>query len=151
MKTIKQIADELQVSKQAVYKRVKGRLHTEVLPYAHTVNGTMYLEEQGETLIKSDFLQDTASEGAHTGSHTEQPMDAAVIRLLQDTVDTLKQQLEAKDQQITELIAALATAQENLRGAQALHGGTMQKQLTTGKQRLRERLSRIFGKETQTL
>ena len=50
MKTIRQIADELGVSKQAVYKRFKGKLHTVCAPYAHTEQGVLYLEEQGETL-----------------------------------------------------------------------------------------------------
>ena len=71
MKTIRQIADELGVSKQAVYKRFKGKLHTVCAPYAHTEQGVLYLEEQGETLIKQDFLQDDRSIGAHTDTHAE--------------------------------------------------------------------------------
>ena len=65
-KTIKQIADEIGVSKQAVYKRYKGKLHTVCAPYAHTVQGVLYLSEQAETLIKQDFLQNDCSNGAHT-------------------------------------------------------------------------------------
>ena len=57
MKTIRQIADEIGVSKQTVYKRYKGKLHTVCAPYAHTEQGVLYIEEQGETLIKQDFLQ----------------------------------------------------------------------------------------------
>lgn len=34
MKTIRQIADEIGVSKQTVYKRYKGKLHTVCAPYA---------------------------------------------------------------------------------------------------------------------
>lgn len=60
MKTIRQIADEIGVSKQTVYKRYKGKLHTVCAPYAHTVQGVLYLSEQAETLIKQDFLQMTA-------------------------------------------------------------------------------------------
>ena len=57
MKTIRQIADEIGVSKQAVYKRYKGKLHTVCAPYAHTEQGVLYLSEQAETLIKQDFLK----------------------------------------------------------------------------------------------
>lgn len=39
MKTIRQIADEIGVSKQTVYKRYKGKLHTVCAPYAHTEQG----------------------------------------------------------------------------------------------------------------
>ena len=71
MKTIRQIADEIGVSKQTVYKRYKGKLHTVCAPYAHTEQGVLYIEEQGETLIKQDFLQKECSVGAHTYAHTE--------------------------------------------------------------------------------
>ena len=54
-KTIKQIADEIGVSKQAVYKRFKGKLNTACAPYAHTVEGVLYLDEAGEQIIKDDF------------------------------------------------------------------------------------------------
>ena len=54
-KTIKQIADEIGVSKQAVYKRFKGKLNTACAPYAHTVDGILYLDEAGEQIIKDDF------------------------------------------------------------------------------------------------
>ena len=71
MKTIRQIADEIGVSKQTVYKRYKGKLHTVCAPYAHTEQGVLYLSEQAETLIKQDFLKDDRSVGAHTDTHTE--------------------------------------------------------------------------------
>lgn len=64
MKTIRQIADEIGVSKQTVYKRYKGKLYTVCAPYAHTEQGVLYIEEQGETLIKQDFLQKECSIGA---------------------------------------------------------------------------------------
>ena len=70
MKTIRQIADEIGVSKQAVYKRYKGKLHTACAPYAHTEQGVLYLSEQAENLIKQDFLKDNRSNEAHTDMHT---------------------------------------------------------------------------------
>ena len=78
MKTIRQIADEIGVSKQAVYKRYKGKLHTVCAPYAHTEQGVLYIEEQGETLIKQDFLHTECSIGAHTDTHTERSNGAAL-------------------------------------------------------------------------
>ena len=82
MKTIRQIAAEIGVSKQAVYKRYKGKLQTVCAPYAHTEQGAvsythldvykrqeqgaLYLSEQAETLIKQDFLKADRSNGAHT-------------------------------------------------------------------------------------
>ena len=143
MKTIRQIADEIGVSKQTVYKRYKGKLYTVCAPYAHTEQGVLYIEEQGETLIKQDFLQKECSIGAHTersnGAVLEQSENAGVVAVLQTTIDTLQGQLAIKDKQIEELNArlaevssALVVAQQTAQAAQALHAGTIRQQLTDG-------------------
>ena len=152
-KTIKQIADEIGVSKQTVYKRYKGKLYTVCAPYAHTEQGVLYIEEQGETLIKQDFLQKECSIGAHTYAHTErsngavleQSENAGVVAVLQTTIDTLQGQLAIKDKQIEELNArlaevssALVAAQQTAQAAQALHAGTIQQQLTSGEDQREE-------------
>ncbi len=139
MKTIRQIADEIGVSKQAVYKRYKGKLHTVCAPYAHTEQGVLYLSEQAETLIKQDFLKVDRSIGAHTDTHTErssgavseQSQEDSVVAVLQATIDTLQGQLEVKDRQIEKLTEALVAAQKTAAAAQALHAGTIQQQLLT--------------------
>ncbi len=140
MKTIRQIADEIGVSKQAVYKRYKGKLHTVCAPYAHTEQGVLYLSEQAETLIKQDFLRDGCPNGSHTDTHTERSIGAvpeqsqedSVVAVLQATIDTLQGQLEVKDRQIEKLTEALVAAQKTAAAAQALHAGTIQQQLTAG-------------------
>ena len=170
MKTIRQIADEIGVSKQTVYKRYKGKLYTVCAPYAHTEQGVLYIEEQGETLIKQDFLQKECSIGAHTYAHTErsngavleQSENAGVVAVLQTTIDTLQGQLAIKDKQIEELNArlsevssALVAAQQTAQAAQALHAGTIQQQLTSGEDQREEDevkakkqswLSRVFSR-----
>lgn len=163
MKTIRQIADEIGVSKQAVYKRYKGKLHTVCAPYAHTEQGVLYLSEQAETLIKQDFLKDDRSSGAHTDTHTEcsigavqeQSQEAGVVEVLQATIDTLQGQLEVKDRQIEKLTEALVAAQQTAATAQALHAGTIQQQLLTGEtgtdqqgqepRKKRKWINRFFG------
>lgn len=54
-KTIKQIANEIGVTKQSVYKRLKGKLNAACAPYVHTEDGIIYLDELGEQIIKNDF------------------------------------------------------------------------------------------------
>ena len=163
MKTIRQIADEIGVSKQAVYKRYKGKLHTVCAPYAHTEQGVLYLSEQAETLIKQDFLKDDRSNGAHTersiGAVPEQSQEAGVVAVLQATIDMLQGQLAVKDRQIEELNARLAevssallAAQQTAATAQALHAGTIKQQLSDGsgadqEERKQSWISRLFRKE----
>ena len=112
-KTIKQIADEIGVSKQTVYKRYKGKLYTVCAPYAHTERSN--------------------------GAVLEQSENAGVVAVLQTTIDTLQGQLAIKDKQIEELNArlaevssALVAAQQTAQAAQALHAGTIQQQLLSG-------------------
>ena len=163
MKTIRQIADEIGVSKQAVYKRYKGKLHTVCAPYAHTEQGALYLSEQAETLIKQDFLKDDRSNGAHTersiGAVPEQSQEAGVVAVLQATIDMLQGQLAVKDRQIEELNARLAevssallAAQQTAATAQALHAGTIKQQLSDGsgadqEERKQSWISRLFRKD----
>lgn len=163
MKTIRQIADEIGVSKQAVYKRYKGKLHTVCAPCAHTEQGVLYLSEQAETLIKQDFLKDDRSNGAHTersiGAVPEQSQEAGVVAVLQATIDMLQGQLAVKDRQIEELNARLAevssallAAQQTAATAQALHAGTIKQQLSDGsgadqEERKQSWISRLFRKD----
>lgn len=54
-KTLKKIADEIGVSKQAVYKRLKGKLKNVCAPYVYTEYNRTCLTEEGEAIIKKDF------------------------------------------------------------------------------------------------
>jgi uncharacterized membrane-anchored protein len=56
VKTIKQIADEIGVSRQAIQKRMlKEPLNTKLRPYMQIKNGTKYVDETGENIIKSAY------------------------------------------------------------------------------------------------
>ena len=53
MKTIRQIADEIGVSKQAVFKKIKREpLSTSLQGLTATVDGRLMVEVDGEKLIK---------------------------------------------------------------------------------------------------
>lgn len=56
MKTIRQIADEIGVSKQAVFKKIKREpLSTSLQGLTATVDGRLMVEVDGEKLIKQAF------------------------------------------------------------------------------------------------
>ena len=147
MKTIREIADEIGVSKQAVFKKIKREpLSTSLRGLTSTVDGRLMVSVDGETLVKSAFLPQAPSTD-------HQPVDGVVdglvdapstevdglISVLQATIDTLQGQLEVKDRQIeqqaqtiTRLSDALVAAQQTAAAAQALHAGTMKQQLLSG-------------------
>ena len=154
MKTIRQIADEIGVSKQAVFKKIKREpLSTSLQGLTATVDGRLMVEVDGEKLIKQAFSEIAPSTttnrltGAVDGlvdapsTKNEEKMAEVdgVISVLKATIDTLQGQLEVKDRQIEQqaqtiirLTDTLAAAQQTAAAAQALHAGTIQQQLLTG-------------------
>ena len=136
MKTIRQIADEIGVSKQAVFKKIKREpLSTSLQGLTATVDGRLMVEVDGEKLIKQAFSEIIPS----TKNEEKTAEVDGVVSVLQATIDTLQGQLEVKDRQleqqvqtITRLTDALAAAQQTAAAAQALHAGTIQQQLLTG-------------------
>ena len=154
MKTIRQIADEIGVSKQAVFKKIKREpLSTSLQGLTATVDGRLMVEVDGEKLIKQAFSENTPSttdnqlpgavdglvDAPSTKNEEKTVVVDGVISVLQATIDTLQGQLEVKDRQIeqqaqtiTRLTDALAAAQQTAAAAQVLHAGTIQQQLLSG-------------------
>ncbi|MGL5254203.1 MAG: hypothetical protein ACRC9L_04255, partial [Brevinema sp.] len=133
-KTIKQIADELGVSKTAVRKKMTDEVKTK---FAETVSGVIYISVSGENLIKQAFSRDEPqTEVSGVCGNQFPPVSGQVFGEFTVVIEVLKQQLEVKDRQIEqqqqsikELTAALENTTLSLTAAQALHAGTMHQQL----------------------
>ena len=132
MKTIRQIADEIGVSKTAVNKQIANL----GLRSGLRKNGNQFaIDEHQEALIKQAFFEKTQTEienQSQTKTQTENHEVGDLVCVLQATIDTLQGQLEVKDRQIAKLTEALVAAQQTAAAAQALHAGTIQQQLLTG-------------------
>ena len=139
MKTIRQIADEIGVSKTAVNKQIANL----GLRSGLRKNGNQFaIDEHQEALIKQAFSEKSQTEienQSQTKAQTENHEVGDLVCVLQATIDTLQGQLEVKDRQIeqqaqtiTRLTDALAAAQQTAVAAQALHAGTIQQQLVAG-------------------
>ena len=121
MKTMKQIADELGIPKQQVYRYIKKHRISETTQE----NGTLMYDRTAEMLIKRGF--EYVSESAEPNHHASN--EAVLIGMLQ-------KELDAKNRQIDDLTTALVlsqetakAAQESAKAAQALHAGTIQRDL----------------------
>lgn len=110
-KTIKQIADEIGLDKQKVYRFIKKNHINE----AHQKNGVMYYDEAVESLIKSHFSKITTSNEAHQTTSND-----AVIDVLMKQSEILKNELEIKNKQIDELNKRLEENQRLLDQQQQL-------------------------------
>jgi len=119
MKTILQIAKEIGVTKQAVYKRYKGKLYPKLIPYIHTIEGTAYISERGITLIKNDFLKDGISEDGSSEYIQDTPLDISEDTQ-KDTpsdilIQVLQKEIEIKNKQIENISAELTKEREHSR------------------------------------
>lgn len=132
MKTIRQIADEIGVSKTAVSKQIANL----GLRSGLRKNGNQFaIDEHQEALIKQAFSEKSQTEienQSQTKTQTENHEVGDLVCVLQATIDTLQGQLEVKDRQIEKLTEALVAAQQTAAAAQALHAGTIQQQLLSG-------------------
>lgn len=131
MKTIKQIADEIGVTKQAIQKRLtREPLCTSLSPYISTDNGTKYIAEIGESLIKQAFAKNepTTASIDVAGNYTRVGVDASVdiptdvhsdvysdiIKILQENLNIVQKQIEVKDKQIEELTETVRLQAESI-------------------------------------
>ncbi|MDR0819053.1 MAG: hypothetical protein LBN43_05740 [Oscillospiraceae bacterium] len=151
-KTIRQIAAEIGVSRQAVHQKRKSKeLSATLQPFTSIVNGAVYISADGEALIKKAF----ASSGyQRVEANKAATVESSVYGVLKATIDTLQEQLvvkdeqlAAKDAQIAEITSALLSAQQTVQAAQALHAGTIQTQLRNSSNR--GIFSRVFGKRNR--
>ena len=152
MKTIRQIADEIGVSKTAVNKQIANL----GLRSGLRKNGNQFaIDEHQEALIKEAFSEKSQTE-IENQTQTENHEVSDLVCVLQATIDTLQGQLEVKDRQIEKLTEALVAAQQTAAAAQVLHAGTIQQQLLTGEagadqqgqepEQKRGWFSKLFGK-----
>ena len=109
MKTIKQIADELGVSKTAVRKKIENL----GLQSSLRKNGNQFaIDEIQEKLIKQAFSgSETETKNANQ-AQTENHVVSDLVAVLQTRISVLKAELEAKDRQIEKLQMLLDQEQQ---------------------------------------
>lgn len=140
--TVKQLAEELGVSKPTISKAItdlglQGNLHK--------IGNRFILEDSEISAIKSQIMQkpepqevqksETSTEKQSKKAETD--TEKTLISLLESQITILSQQLQVKDNQIAAQQEQIKTLTQSLHdttaaltAAQALHAGTIQQQLT---------------------
>ena len=135
-KSLKQIADELKIDKQKIYRFV---LKNDVIE-THQKSNVKYYDEKAQALIKKQFPRDFSD--VRTSSEA---LDITLYDVLLKQFEVLQKELDIKNNQIAAQSATIENLSSALQSAQALHAGTIQQQLT-----LPEKAgiwSRLFGKK----
>lgn len=123
-KTIKQIADEIGISKQKVYRYIKNNHIIE----AHQNNGMMYYDETAETIIKQAFEENNQINEVNQ-NHINDTVNDTLIELLKTELEIKNKQIEELNSRLSEVTAVLTATQKSMQAEQLLHAGTQQKQL----------------------
>ena len=126
-KTIKQLADELGVSKTAIRKYM-----TEDFRAAHTAiiaGNIIEISDDGCELIAVSLRKPQKSTENNVSEAQETQDLRSEIAFLREQLTAKDEQLAAKDRQIETLTSALENTTASLKTAQALHAGTIQQQL----------------------
>lgn len=115
MKTVKQIANELGIDKQKVYRYIKSHgieeIHQDCINEAHQKNSTKYYDEVAENLIKQGFADNSASQEVYQEVHRKQINDTVNDTLLKQ-IEILQKELETKNNQIESLTRLLDQQQQ---------------------------------------
>ena len=112
MKTIKQIADEIGVSKQAIRNQIeKLGLQSKLKKNANQYE----INAKQENLIKQAFLhkykEKSSFENAKQTQSESESLHQFTLRILEHEIEFLRVQLKAKDEQLERLDKRLAEAQ----------------------------------------
>lgn len=119
MKTVSELAKELNVTPQAIYKRLNKTLKTELKRHVQTdESGKKVITSDGVALIKRSFEQDLNA--FKTDSKQEQP---EIIEHMKQEIEYLRKQLSQKDELIAKKDEQI---QEQLREASKLHQNTQE-------------------------
>lgn len=129
--TIKEIADTVGVSKTAVRKKIeKLGLQTKLLKNGNKIT----IDEKTAKQVIMAFDKQTENETQTRFANQNENELSKVIEILQAELESKNKQLASKDRQIEDLTRALENTTASLQAEQALHAGTMQKQLSSGEE-----------------
>ena len=141
VKTVAEIAAEIGVSKQAVYKKIKCKpLSVSLQQFMSTKNNKLTVNDDGITLIKQEFNKKTVNQSVNQSSTKSSTVDTLVdgelIEILKENMAVLQEQLRIKDNQIGELTVTIKNLSESINAA---NKNELAETIIDGNQKLIER------------
>ena len=134
-KTVSEIAREIGISRQALYKRIKAEpLSTELQPFTSRVDGVLYISADGEECIvsacsSSSRVQWRVNCADNVDCKLDNQVDSiqeSLISQMSAEIDFLKKQIDVKDKQLGDKDKQIEQLSESLRASQMLQAGLVQ-------------------------
>ena len=133
MKTVREVAEELNISRQAVYNKLTVNFKSNFTTYKKINNkDTLVITKDGVHKLKLDI--DKVDN--QVDSEVDNIIDNQLIDLMSKNIEVLQEQLQIKDKQIIELNERLKEAQElNKNNQVLLHRQQDQPKMIEGKEK----------------
>ena len=113
MKTVREVAEELNISRQAVYSKL-------TVQFKENFTTIRKINNRNTLVIDKDGIEELKKDMDNLDSQADKKIDNQLIELLNKNIDILQKQLEVKDQQIIELNERLREAQNLNKNSQVL-------------------------------
>lgn len=136
-KTIKQMSDEIGISKQKIYRYIKKNNINEV----YQQDGAMYYDEVVQSQIKQEFTQKEVHQEVH-----QMHINEVAIEMLSKQLEVLQNELEIKNKQIAEMQKLLDNEQKLLDQEQQLSMSKQQQLLQLEEQKEEKKWYHFFKK-----
>lgn len=155
MYTIQEVAEILNITPQAVYKKINNQLKNELATHLKQVKrgnktvkvvtseGLEIIRESLEQPVKQPFNKPFNNQFKDSSKGKEDNL----IQLLEETIQTLKKQLDVKDKQIQDLNERLKEQQELNRNNQVLLHREQEQKALVSDTTAWQRLKKIFIKD----
>lgn len=128
MKTIRQLADEIGVSRQSVYNVVKKyNLQSKVYKDSQTGKSYLQLDEEQEMIVKSYFSKKPDNKELSSSQSQSFTVDSQIFDSILHELDSKNRQIEAMQKTIDSLTAQLAEISSMLKAEQILHAQSQQR------------------------
>lgn len=117
MKTVREVAKELNISRQAVYNRLTSNFKKKFTT-KEIIEGkpTLVISKEGQEQLRSDIVKVVNQ----VDDNVDKGIDTELIALLTKNIEVLQEQLKIKDTQISELNQRLKEQQELNKNNQVL-------------------------------
>lgn len=146
-KSISELAKELNVSRQAIYQRIRNDedLSTKLCQFTVKQGNTKVYTLQGQELIKQAFDKSVNVNSKPSIDSKPQSIDSKLIDTLTRQLEQKDRQIEEKDRTINKLLDQIDKLTTALNAAQVLHGLDKQQEVIEVKEAAAPDQTQVFS------
>jgi hypothetical protein len=127
LKTVAELSKELNISTQALYKKIKACNLTVGNGGLNVVNRVNHVTPHGEAILRGEVQPEQP-----TVTNQNNQLATEFATYLQGQIKIKDEQIHSLQEENARLVSALENVTASLQAAQALHAGTIRQQIESG-------------------